>query len=109
MKIIGTPELKNLFDRGVKFTLINTLSPAESEHTLIPGAENVPLADERFCDKVEQLAGSKDAAVVVYCASSECDSSSEAANQLEAADFTDVMVYQGGAKAWQATGGLLAS
>jgi rhodanese-related sulfurtransferase len=108
MKSIGTPELKNMFDRGEKFTLINTLSAAEFEHTRIPGSTNVPLRDEGFCDKVAELVGSKDAKVVVYSASSECETATKAAAKLEDADFADVTLYQGGARAWQSTGGLLA-
>lgn len=107
MKTIGTSELKNMFDRGEKFVLINTLSPAHYARTQIPGSRNVPLEDQRFCERVAELAGSKDASVVLYSASSECESAPKAARQLESCDFTDVTVYQGGALAWQSMGGVL--
>jgi rhodanese-related sulfurtransferase len=108
MKTIGTPELQSMINRGKKFALINTLSPEKFRVTRIPSSENVPLADEEFVEKVEQCTGSKANAVVVYCADSECNSSSKAAARLEEAGFTSVYEYTGGAKAWQAAGGILA-
>ena len=50
---------------------------------------------------VEQEAGGKDKSVVVYCASSHCNSSEKAAKKLEEAGFTAVSRYTGGAAAWQ--------
>jgi rhodanese-related sulfurtransferase len=108
MKIIGTPDLRTMFDRGRRFALVNVLRPAEFKHTRIPGAKNVPLHDERFAETVAEIAGAKDKPVVVYSASSECDSANKAAAKLEAVGFTDVAAYQGGARAWQGAGGLLA-
>jgi rhodanese-related sulfurtransferase len=97
-----------MINHGKKFALINTLSPEQFRVTRIPGSENVPLEDEEFVEKVGQCAGSKANAVVVYCADSECDSSSKAAARLEEAGFTSVYDYTGGAKSWQANGGILA-
>jgi rhodanese-related sulfurtransferase len=54
---------------------------------------------------VEQEAGGKDKPVVVYCASQQCNSSEKAGNKLEAAGFTAVSRYTGGAAAWQKDAG----
>jgi rhodanese-related sulfurtransferase len=109
MKTIGTPDLRTMFDRGEAFALVNTLSPAEFKLTRIPGSENIPLSEKCFTERVTELTGSKNATVVVYSASSECDTARKAAERLQEDGFTDVRHYQGGAKAWKEAGGLLAN
>lgn len=109
MQSIGTLDLKSMFDHGEKFTLINTLSPEKLEKTHISGSVNVPVEDKDFAEKVEQLVDSKDDKIVVYCLGIGCKSSKKAAMKLERAGFEDVYHYLGGARAWQAAGGLLTS
>ena len=101
MKTITTDELKQLREKNEDLTLVNTLGAESFEKTLIPGAINVPLDSSDFASKVEQEAGGKNKPVVVYCASSHCNSSEKAAEELEVAGFTAVSRYTGGAAAWQ--------
>jgi rhodanese-related sulfurtransferase len=101
MKTIATDELKDLRAKGENLTLVNTLAADAFEKTRIPGAVNIPLDDSKFVTRVEQEAGGKDKPVVVYCASDQCNSSEKAATKLEAAGFTDVTRYTGGAAAWK--------
>jgi rhodanese-related sulfurtransferase len=101
MKTITTDGLKALQGQNGDLTLVNTLSAEAFGKTKLPGAVNVPLSDRDFAAHVEQIAGGKDKPVVVYCASQECDSSEKAAQKLEAAGFTAVSRYTGGAAAWQ--------
>ena len=101
MKTITTDELKAKCGTPECPTLINTLAADEFEKTKIPGATNVPVASSDFAARVEKQAGGKDKPVVVYCASQQCNSSEKAAQKLEAAGFTDVSRYTGGAAAWQ--------
>lgn len=105
MKTITTKELKALCDKDcdkeAEVTLVNTLGPESFEKTKLPCAVNVPLESSDFTAQVEQQAGDKDKPVVVYCASAQCNSSEKAAKKLEAAGFTDVLRYTGGAAAWQ--------
>jgi rhodanese-related sulfurtransferase len=101
MKTITTDELKALREKNGDLTLVNTLGAESFEKTRIPGAVNVPLDNSDFASRVEQQAGSKDKPVVVYCASSQCNSSEKAAKKLEEAGFTAVSRYTGGAAAWQ--------
>jgi rhodanese-related sulfurtransferase len=101
MKTITTDGLKALQGQNGDLTLVNTLGPESFETTRIPGAINVPLDNSDFAARVEQEAGSKDKPVVVYCANQQCDSSEKAAQKLEAAGFTAVSRYTGGAAAWQ--------
>jgi rhodanese-related sulfurtransferase len=107
MKTITTDGLKALQSQNGDLTLVNTLSAEAFEKTKIPGAINVPLSDHEFAAHVERIAGGKDKPVVVYCASQQCDSSEKAAQKLEAAGFSAVSRYTGGAAAWQKEAGEL--
>jgi len=104
MQTISTEELKTLREQDSNLTLINTLPEEHFAQTQIPGSQNIPLESDDFVEQVEKAAGGKDQKVVVYCASTECDSSPKAARKLEEAGFTDVVDYEGGAKAWQESG-----
>jgi rhodanese-related sulfurtransferase len=68
----------------------------------LPGAKHLPH------DQVKQLARGvlpdKDAAIVVYCASSTCQNSHIAAQLLTQLGYTDVAVYAGGKQDWQEAG-----
>ncbi len=75
MKTISTEDLKALKGQNGDLTLVNTLAADAFEKTKIPGAINVPLESDDFTARVEQEAGSKTKPVVVYCASSHCNSS----------------------------------
>ena len=101
MKTIATDELKALREKDGDLTLVNTLGAESFEKTRIPGAVNISLDSSDFTSRVEQEAGGKDKPVVVYCASSHCNSSEKAAEKLEVAGFTAVSRYTGGAAAWQ--------
>ncbi len=105
MNTITTDELKALRNKKPGLTLVNTLGAESFEKTRIPGAINVPLDDSDFVEHVEGEAGGKDAPVVVYCASQQCNSSEKAAQKLEEAGFTAVSRYTGGAAAWQREAG----
>jgi rhodanese-related sulfurtransferase len=70
--------------------------------TRIPGAINIPEQDDDFVERVSSAVGDDlNAEIIVYCASSECDSSTNAAQKLDSAGFTNVYEYEGGAKDWQ--------
>lgn len=101
MQTITTDALKALQDQNGDLTLVNTLAADAFANTKIPGAINVPLESSDFSARVEQEAGGKDNPVVVYCANEQCNSSEKAAQTLEAAGFTAVSRYTGGAAAWK--------
>jgi rhodanese-related sulfurtransferase len=109
VKTISTENLKALKDRNSDLTLVNTLAADAFQKTKIPGAINVPLESDDFTARVEQAAGDKSKPVVVYCASSQCNSSEKAARKLESAGFTAVSRYTGGAAAWQKEADAVAS
>jgi rhodanese-related sulfurtransferase len=101
MKTITTEELKSLQKKSDAPALVNTLKADSFEMTRIPGAVNIPEDESDFVSRVEQEAGGKHKAVVVYCANEQCNSSEQAAEKLENAGFTNVLRYTGGAAAWQ--------
>ena len=105
MNTITTDKLKSLRNKRPGLTLVNTLGAESFEKTRIPGAINVPLDDSDFVQQVDRQAGGKDAPVVVYCASQQCNSSEKAAEKLEAAGFAAVSRYTGRAAAWQQEAG----
>jgi rhodanese-related sulfurtransferase len=108
MKNITTEELAAKKDRGEQFTFVNTLDAKDFAKSHIPDSINVPQSAPDFAQRVEQAAGGKDQPVVVYCASSQCDSSAKAAEKLEAAGFTNVTKYEEGAEGWHDAGKELA-
>jgi rhodanese-related sulfurtransferase len=100
-KVMSAHELRKLRDAGEDFVLVNTLPRDAFAETKLPGAVNIPQEDADFAEKVEQEAGSKDRTVVVYCANMMCDSSTQGAEKLVAAGFTDVYDFEAGAQGWK--------
>jgi rhodanese-related sulfurtransferase len=101
MTTITTDDLKALREKDGDLTLVNTLGQESFAKTEIPGAVNIPVDSSDFASRVEKEAGGKNKPVVVYCASSQCNSSEKAAKKLDEAGFTAVSRYTGGAAAWQ--------
>ena len=105
MKTITANELKRMLHDDV--LLVNTLSEDNFERTRIEGAINIPQDSPDFVRRVEDAAGGR--AVVVYCANQQCDSSTKAAQKLEAAGFANAYDFAPGAKGWEEAGEKLAA
>jgi len=101
MKTVTAQEIKKMQDAGEEFLLVNTLPAEKFGETKIPGAVSIPQEDVDFSQRVEQQAGGKDRPVVVYCASQQCDSSTQGANKLTAAGFTDIYEFEAGWEGWR--------
>ncbi len=101
MKTITTADLEKLHEQEPGLQIINTLPRESFEKTRIPGAISIPQDEPEFADRVARAVGGKDKKLVVYCASSKCDSSEKATKKLEEAGFTSVLTYKGGAEAWK--------
>lgn len=108
MQSIQTDDLKTLMSSKDDLLLVNTLDTEHFDQTRLPGSINVPQSQDDFTQKVEEVAGAKSRPVVVYCASSGCDSSTKGAEKLEQAGFSKVMDYEAGAKGWRKAGESLA-
>lgn len=89
-------------------TVINVLTAEQFKQASIPGSTNIPWKDNpNFAATVEKTTGGKDKPTILYCASSTCSASSDAAKTLETKGFTKMMVYEGGMQEWtqKTTGG----
>lgn len=105
MKTVNANELKQLLDNDV--LLVNTLPEDKFESTKIEGSVNIPQNSPDFVQRVKDTAG--DRAVVVYCANQQCDSSTKAAQKLDAAGFSNIYDFAAGAKGWEEAGETLAA
>lgn len=108
MQSIDTQKLQSMKSGDADFLLINTLEGEHFDDTRIPGAINIPQSQGNFVDEVTRSAQDKAQPIVVYCASEDCASSTKAAKKLEEAGFSNVLDYEGGARAWQNAGHALA-
>ena len=64
---ITRDELKTKIDRGDDFALIETLPPFMYHQTHLPGAVNLP--PQQVAELAPELLPSKEAEIIVYCAS----------------------------------------
>ncbi len=67
MKTISRDELKQKIDRKDNFILVETLPETAYHHAHLPGAINLP--PDKVTAEAPNLLPSKDAEIVVYCAS----------------------------------------
>jgi len=100
MQTLNRKQLKDMLDKHEDIAFINVLHREDFNREHIPGSVNVPYDESDFAQKVEQIAGSKQRPVVVYCASKECNASDKAAEKLEKAGFSKVYDYEGGTADW---------
>jgi rhodanese-related sulfurtransferase len=68
----------------------------------LPRARWFPTQQAR--ELAQSVAPTRDAPIVVYCASDTCKNSHQVAKLLEDAGYTRVRVYVGGKADWQAAG-----
>lgn len=111
--VVSTVDLARLLAGPAPPLLIDTLDG--NRHRTLPGAywlrgagnvksEGDAAVGELLGQIVRGLAGSKDKPVVVFCLSSQCWLSYNAALRLAGAGFTRVLWYRGGIEAWRAAG-----
>ncbi len=99
MKTLTTDQVRDMTQSGSP-AVINVLDEENFRERHIPGSQNIPVTTSNFASRVEEVAGSKERPVIVYCASTTCDASSKAAKQLELSGFTQVYDYEDGIDAW---------
>jgi rhodanese-related sulfurtransferase len=98
MREITREELWQRIEGGDEFVLVDALAPMSFAHSHLPGAINLPpeWVDERGPGRIPDL----DTEVVVYCASSTCDSSVIVGNRLVELGYRNVSHYAGGKRDW---------
>ncbi len=102
MKTINRSQLQKKRGGIDELTLINTLPADKFDETRIEGSINIPQEKPDFVERVKATVNDNfDSEIVVYCASADCNSSTQAAEKLDEAGFTQVFDYEGGAKDWK--------
>jgi rhodanese-related sulfurtransferase len=101
VQVITAQELNHMWDRGEDFLLVNTLPAEKFSSTKVLSSVSIPESESDFAARVVEKAGSRERAIVLYCASQACDSSSKAAQKLLDAGFEDVRVFEAGAEGWR--------
>jgi rhodanese-related sulfurtransferase len=98
MNEITREELWQRIESGDEFALVDALAPMSFAHSHLPGAINLPpeWVDERGPRRIPDL----DTEVVVYCATSTCDSSVIVGNRLVELGYRNVSHYAGGKRDW---------
>src|SRR5213596_3160591 len=84
---------------GDDFVLVDALAPMVYAHSHLPGAINLPPSaiDE---DRVARRIPDRNAQIVVYCASPDCEDSVATGQRLQALGYTNVHHYPGGKDEW---------
>ena len=95
VKKITRDELVRIMESGDNFDLVDVLPKESYEKEHIKGAISLPLAD---IDKLSGKLLKKNDLVITYCASFECQASTNAAEKLAALGYTNVLDYKGGLK-----------
>jgi rhodanese-related sulfurtransferase len=104
MKTVSAKEVKQLMSREQDVPVINVLPAEQFREQHIPNSVNIPLGSDDFVGAVESIVPSKQAKVVVYCASADCNASPKAASELERAGFEHVHDFEGGVQEWKEAG-----
>lgn len=95
LKKITREELTNMVSSGQRFKLVDVLDKGHYEKEHIPGAISLPLNEiEKKAAKVLK----KDDTIVVYCASFDCQASTNATEKLLSMGYKNVLDYKGGLK-----------
>ncbi len=102
MRLITREELRDKLIVGEAVTLIEALPKKYWRDSHLPGALQMDYTE--VPEKAETLLPDKGAAIVVYCASAQCQNSSKAARTLEGLGYTNVSEYSEGKQHWLEVG-----
>jgi rhodanese-related sulfurtransferase len=100
---ITMQELARKLESGDAFVLVDALAPMVYAHSHLPGAINLPpigLNPETVVRRIPD----RNAEIVVYCTSPECNDSVHTAEQLLALGYANVRHYEGGKNEWRDAG-----
>ena len=100
MPSIDRDELKRWIDETRAFVLLDVLPADAFEKTRLPGAKNACIFEVTFLDQVKEHVASPDTEIVVYCSSPSSRASTDAAERLAQAGYTQVHEFEGGREVW---------
>ena len=102
MRQITREELRDKLIMREAITLVEALPEKYWQDSHLPGA--LQMDYKEVLDKAHKLLPDKEAKVVVYCASMECQNSTKAARTLEDLGYTNVHEYAEGKQHWLEAG-----
>lgn len=99
---IDRQSLWEKMQRGDEFALVDALAPMSFAVSHLPGAISLPPRDVE--GRAPRRIPDRETEVVVYCASSTCDSSVDVAKHLIELGYRNVRHYAGGKSDWVEAG-----
>lgn len=99
MQRISREQVQSLMRRNA--SIVEVLPEKSFREAHLPGAINVPF-DTAFDDRIQKALPDKEAPIVVYCASNECQLSPQAAEHLDRLGYAHVFDYKEGKADWRA-------
>jgi rhodanese-related sulfurtransferase len=99
---ISRADLWQKIESGEELVLVDALPPLSYARSHLPGAISMP--PERVDDLARRRIPDSEAEIVVYCASSTCDSSVTVANRLIGLGYRNVRHYAEGKRDWADAG-----
>lgn len=100
-KKITREQIKQKLNTKESMILVEALPETYYNAGHLPGAINIPHDKIKEC--AEEMLPNKDALIVVYCASAECQNSKIAAKTLEQIGYDNVFEYVEGKQHWLET------
>lgn len=98
MQQISRDQVASLMRKNA--SLVEVLPEQSFRKAHLPGAINVPF-DAAFDERIQSAVPDKNAPVIVYCASTECQLSPQAAEHLDRLGYTKVFDYKAGKADWE--------
>lgn len=95
-------DLRAKLDRGDPVVLVEALPEGYYRKEHLPGAINLP--PDRIRELAPRLLPDKDAEIIVYCSSLQCQKSSFATATLLKLGYRNVRDYEGGKRDWMEAG-----
>jgi len=103
-RLIELEELKRWMDAQRPFVLLDVLPADVFQESRLPGARNACVYEVTFLEQATAVIPDLQTPVVVYCADSASQASSDAAERLAGAGYEEVFNFAGGREAWRAAG-----
>ncbi len=95
---ITREQIKENLDNNAPMTIIEALPKKHFDSAHLPTALNIPY--DKMQQKAPELLTDKEALIVVYCASTECNNSKSATDTLRYMGYTNAYEYVEGKKHW---------
>lgn len=101
-KTITREQIREKLDAGVSMAIVEALPQKYFDAEHIPGAVNIP--PDEILTRAADMLPNKDAFIVVYCASTECQNSKIATNALQQLGYSNAVEYVEGKRDWLEAG-----